>query len=121
MLQIITRVASTRVAEYAFKYAADNNRHKVTAVHKANIMKMADGLFIKCCREGKPSLAQLLPHCSTHSSLVITAYYLYGCAAVAFAHNVFAFARKKHNLKAHVQNIAVEHNTPFYVPCDAVS
>ena len=53
MLQIITRVASTRVAEYAFKYAADNNRHKVTAVHKANIMKMADGLFIKCCREGE--------------------------------------------------------------------
>lgn len=55
MLQIITRVASTRVAEYAFKYAADNNRHKVTAVHKANIMKMADGLFIKCCREGRHS------------------------------------------------------------------
>ena len=52
LLQIITRVASTRVAEYAFKYAADNKRHKVTAVHKANIMKMADGLFIKCCREG---------------------------------------------------------------------
>ncbi|KAL3153459.1 Isocitrate dehydrogenase [NAD] catalytic subunit 5, mitochondrial [Trebouxia sp. C0009 RCD-2024] len=52
-LKIITRVASTRVAEYAFKYAADNNRHKVTAVHKANIMKMADGLFIKCCREVK--------------------------------------------------------------------
>lgn len=52
-LKIITRVASTRVAEYAFKYAADNKRHKVTAVHKANIMKMADGLFIKCCREVK--------------------------------------------------------------------
>ena len=40
------------MAEYAFKYASDNGRHKVTAVHKANIMKMADGLFIKCCREG---------------------------------------------------------------------
>jgi hypothetical protein len=52
VLQIITRVASTRVAEYAFKYAHENGRHKVTAVHKANIMKMADGLFIKCCREG---------------------------------------------------------------------
>ena len=59
MLQIITRVASTRVAEYAFKYAADNNRHKVTAVHKANIMKMADGLFIKCCREGSTSQSLL--------------------------------------------------------------
>ncbi|DBB11129.1 hypothetical protein WJX82_011364 [Trebouxia sp. C0006] len=52
-LKIITRVASTRVAEYAFKYAHENGRHKVTAVHKANIMKMADGLFIKCCREVK--------------------------------------------------------------------
>ena len=52
-LQVITRVASTRVAEYAFKYADENKRNKVTAVHKANIMKMADGLFIKCCREGE--------------------------------------------------------------------
>lgn len=52
-LKVITRVASTRVAEYAFKYASDNGRNKVTAVHKANIMKMADGLFIKCCREVK--------------------------------------------------------------------
>lgn len=39
-----------RVAEYAFKYAEDNNRKKVSAVHKANIMKKADGLFIECCR-----------------------------------------------------------------------
>ena len=50
-MQVITRAASSRVAEYAFKYAHDNGRAKVTAVHKANIMKMADGLFIKCCRE----------------------------------------------------------------------
>ncbi|KAK9824167.1 hypothetical protein WJX72_008227 [[Myrmecia] bisecta] len=52
-LKIITRIASTRVAEYAFKYAKDNGRKKVSAVHKANIMKMADGLFIRCCREVK--------------------------------------------------------------------
>ena len=64
VLQIITRVASTRVAEYAFKYAADNNRHKVTAVHKANIMKMADGLFIKCCREGGAPLLLCLCRCA---------------------------------------------------------
>ena len=51
MVQVITRKASTRVAEFAFKYAADNGRKTVTAIHKANIMKMADGLFIKCCRE----------------------------------------------------------------------
>lgn len=50
-LKIITRVASTRVAEFAFEYARKHNRRKVTAVHKANIMKLADGLFIKCCRE----------------------------------------------------------------------
>lgn len=50
-LKIITRQASTRVAEYAFKYAEDNGRARVSAVHKANIMKKADGLFIECCRE----------------------------------------------------------------------
>lgn len=49
--QVITRNASTRVAEYAFKYARDNGRKRVNSIHKANIMKMADGLFIKCCRE----------------------------------------------------------------------
>ncbi|PRW57886.1 Isocitrate dehydrogenase [NAD] catalytic subunit mitochondrial [Chlorella sorokiniana] len=50
-LKVITRVASTRVAEFAFDYARRHGRKKVTAVHKANIMKLADGLFIKCCRE----------------------------------------------------------------------
>ncbi|EFN57225.1 hypothetical protein CHLNCDRAFT_34882 [Chlorella variabilis] len=50
-LKVITRVASTRVAEFAFDYASKHGRRKVTAVHKANIMKLADGLFIKCCRE----------------------------------------------------------------------
>ncbi|KAF5833312.1 isocitrate dehydrogenase, NAD-dependent [Dunaliella salina] len=50
-LKVITRKASSRVAEFAFKYAKDNNRNKITAVHKANIMKKADGLFLECCRE----------------------------------------------------------------------
>eukprot|EP00882_Tetradesmus_deserticola_P012865 GHRQ01013634.1.p1 GENE.GHRQ01013634.1~~GHRQ01013634.1.p1 ORF type:complete len:223 (+),score=69.12 GHRQ01013634.1:222-890(+) len=50
-LKVITRGASTRVAEYAFQYAQDNKRAKVSALHKANIMKKADGLFIECCRE----------------------------------------------------------------------
>lgn len=40
-------MASTRVAEFAFEYARKHGRKKVTAVHKANIMKLADGLFIK--------------------------------------------------------------------------
>ncbi|MBC7900914.1 MAG: isocitrate dehydrogenase (NAD(+)) [Saprospiraceae bacterium] len=47
-LKIITEKASTRIAKYAFEYAKDNNRKKVTAVHKANIMKLSDGLFLEC-------------------------------------------------------------------------
>lgn len=50
-LKIITRHASMRIANYAFAYARKNGRRKVTAVHKANIMKLSDGLFIRCCRE----------------------------------------------------------------------
>jgi isocitrate dehydrogenase (NAD+) len=50
-LKIITRYASIRIAKYAFAYAKKNGRRKVTAVHKANIMKLSDGLFIRCCRE----------------------------------------------------------------------
>jgi len=50
-IKIITREASERIAEYAFKYATAHNRKRVTAVHKANIMKQSDGLFIKTCRE----------------------------------------------------------------------
>jgi isocitrate dehydrogenase (NAD+) len=50
-LKVITRTASIHIAEYAFYYAAVNRRHKVTAIHKANIMKLADGLFLRCCRE----------------------------------------------------------------------
>lgn len=47
-LKIITEKASTRIARYAFQYARDNGRKKVTAVHKANIMKVSDGLFLEC-------------------------------------------------------------------------
>uniref|UniRef100_A0A3Q2ZV38 Isocitrate dehydrogenase [NAD] subunit, mitochondrial n=1 Tax=Kryptolebias marmoratus TaxID=37003 RepID=A0A3Q2ZV38_KRYMA len=50
-LKIITRNNSLRIAEYAFKLAREKGRHRVTAVHKANIMKLADGLFLQCCRE----------------------------------------------------------------------
>lgn len=48
-LKIITEEKSTRIAEYAFQYAIANQRSKITAVHKANIMKSADGLFLDCC------------------------------------------------------------------------
>ena len=50
-LKVITRTASSRIAEYAFKFASDAGRKKVTAIHKANIMKLADGLFLRCARE----------------------------------------------------------------------
>ncbi|GIL58440.1 hypothetical protein Vafri_13578 [Volvox africanus] len=50
-LKVITRKASSRIAEFAFAYARENGRQKVSAVHKANIMKKADGLFLECCRE----------------------------------------------------------------------
>jgi len=49
-LKIITEKASTRVARYAFEYARSHGRKRVTVIHKANIMKMSDGLFLECAR-----------------------------------------------------------------------
>ena len=49
-LKIITEKASTRVSKFAFEYARKNGRKRVTAVHKANIMKLTDGLFLDCFR-----------------------------------------------------------------------
>lgn len=50
-LKIVTEKASTRIARYAFEFAKRKGRKKVTAVHKANIMKLSDGLFLDCCRK----------------------------------------------------------------------
>jgi isocitrate dehydrogenase (NAD+) len=50
-LKIITDRASRRIAHFAFDYARREGRKKVTAIHKANIMKMSDGLFLNCFRE----------------------------------------------------------------------
>ena len=47
-IKIITEKASTRIARYAFEFARIEGRKKVTAVHKANIMKLSDGLFLEC-------------------------------------------------------------------------
>ena len=49
-LKIITERASTRIAQFAFNHARRHGRKKVTAIHKANIMKLSDGLFIECSR-----------------------------------------------------------------------
>jgi len=50
-LKIITLEASTRISQFAFDYARRHGRKRVTAVHKANIMKMGDGLFLKCVQD----------------------------------------------------------------------
>ena len=49
-IKIITEKASTRIARFAFEYARREGRRKVTAIHKANIMKLSDGLFLDCFR-----------------------------------------------------------------------
>jgi isocitrate dehydrogenase (NAD+) len=56
-LKIITKKASTRIAKFAFEYAKRHGRRKVHAIHKANIMKMSDGLFLKSVR----TVAQQFP------------------------------------------------------------
>ncbi|XP_066253327.1 isocitrate dehydrogenase [NAD] subunit beta, mitochondrial [Euwallacea similis] len=56
-LKIVTAKKSQRIAKFAFDYAVKNNRKKVTAVHKANIMKLGDGLFLRSCEE----MAKLYP------------------------------------------------------------
>ena len=49
-LKVITEKASTRIAKFAFEYAIKNKRKKIHAIHKANIMKLSDGLFLRCAR-----------------------------------------------------------------------
>jgi isocitrate dehydrogenase (NAD+) len=49
--KVITRKGSTRIAKSAFEYALENKKDKVTVAHKANILKIADGLFLDCVRE----------------------------------------------------------------------
>jgi isocitrate dehydrogenase (NAD+) len=59
-LKIITEKGSTRIAKFAFDYARKHGRKKIHAIHKANIMKLSDGLFLRCCRkvgEGFPEIA----------------------------------------------------------------
>jgi isocitrate dehydrogenase (NAD+) len=49
-IKIITEKASSRIARFAFDHARKKGRKRVTAIHKANIMKLSDGLFLDCCR-----------------------------------------------------------------------
>ena len=50
-LKVITEKGSTRISKFAFEYARKHGRKKIHSIHKANIMKMSDGLFLKCSRE----------------------------------------------------------------------
>merc|ERR1719158_2783965 len=65
-LKIVTRTNSMRIAKFAFDFAMRHNRKKVTAVHKANIMKQADGLFMDCCKE----VADLYPKIELETMIV---------------------------------------------------
>jgi isocitrate dehydrogenase (NAD+) len=56
-IKVITARASKRIAKFAFEFARKQGRQSVTAIHKANIMKLSDGLFLKCARE----VAKLYP------------------------------------------------------------
>jgi isocitrate dehydrogenase (NAD+) len=58
-LKVITEKASTRIARFAFEYARKHKRKKVSSVHKANIMKLSDGLFLDCCRRVARDFAEI--------------------------------------------------------------
>lgn len=58
-LKIITKTASMQIAKAAFEYSVREGRKKVVAIHKANIMKMSDGLFLRCCREVAAGFPQI--------------------------------------------------------------
>jgi len=58
-IKIITRGASTRIAQFAFKYAVNNGRKEVCAVSKANICKLSDGLFLEAVRDVAKNFPQI--------------------------------------------------------------
>lgn len=65
-LKVVTEVKSLRIAKFAFDYATKHNRKKVTAVHKANIMKLGDGLFLRSCEK----MAKLYPRIQFEKMIV---------------------------------------------------
>ncbi|XP_066916525.1 isocitrate dehydrogenase [NAD] subunit beta, mitochondrial-like [Clytia hemisphaerica] len=66
MIKVITRKKSERIAKFAFDYAMKNGRKKVTCVHKANIMKLADGLFVESCQ----NIAEMYPKIKFEAMIV---------------------------------------------------
>ncbi|CAI5940858.1 unnamed protein product [Closterium sp. NIES-64] len=77
--QVVSKFCSERIARYAFQYAYLNGRRAVTAVHKANVMKVSDGLFLDSCRQTYSHLrcivvAQSRPHLRYSEIIVAQAY-----------------------------------------------
>ncbi|MBQ2021393.1 MAG: isocitrate/isopropylmalate dehydrogenase family protein, partial [Peptococcaceae bacterium] len=64
--KVITKHASDRIVKYAFDYAEKMGKQKVTAIHKANIMKLTDGLFLNCAKE----VAQGYPHIAFNDKII---------------------------------------------------
>ena len=58
-LKVITAKASTRIAKFAFEYARKNQRKGIDCIHKANIMKLSDGLFLRCARDVAKSYPEI--------------------------------------------------------------
>lgn len=65
-LKIVTEMKSRKIAKFAFDYATKHGRKKVTVVHKANIMKLGDGLFLRCCQE----ISELYPQIEFESMII---------------------------------------------------
>ena len=65
-LKVVTAKKSLRIAKFAFDYAVKHNRKKVTCVHKANIMKLGDGLFMRSCEE----IAKMYPRIEFEKMIV---------------------------------------------------
>jgi len=65
-LKLVTAKKSIRIAKFAFDYATKHGKKKVTAVHKANIMKLGDGLFLKCCQQ----VSELYPNIEFENMIV---------------------------------------------------
>lgn len=65
-LKIVTETKSRKIAKFAFDYATKHGRKKVTVVHKANIMKLGDGLFLRCCQE----ISELYPQIEFESMII---------------------------------------------------
>ncbi len=94
-LKIITEKASTRIARFAFEYARKHGRKRVTAVHKANIMKLSDGLFLDCFRK----VATEYPDIQADDRIVDNLLHAAGHEARAVRHPAAREPLRRHRLR----------------------